>query len=82
MHLINCKINLILIILNWSSTYVIAEVSRAKIYVSIVTLSTNDEVRLLDQLKSDYDVLIMMLCYDYNLMIEDKAFLISQEKTI
>ena len=64
MHLINCKINLILIILNWSSTYVIAEVSRAKIYVSIVTLPTNDEVRLLDQLKSDYDVLIMMLCYD------------------
>ena len=54
MHLIHCNINLIL---PWSSTCVIVEVNRetslatitnTKLYVLVVTLSTNN-VKLLDQ---------------------------------
>ena len=55
---INCEINLIL---TWSSTCTIAEVNRAsfavtdtKPYVAVVTLSTNDNVKLLDQIKSGF----------------------------
>ena len=57
--LINCEINLIL---TWSSTCVIAEVNRAtsfakkdtKLYVPVVPLLTNDNVKLLNQFKSGF----------------------------
>ena len=57
MPLINCEINLIL---TWSSTCVITnstgagtfEMRDTKLYVSVVTLSTQDNSKLLEQLKS------------------------------
>ena len=57
--LIDCEINLIL---TWSSTCVIAEVNRAisfakkdtKLYVPVVPLLTNDNVKLLNQFKSGF----------------------------
>ena len=52
MSLINCEISLIL---TWSSSCVIARVNRetsltitdTKLYVKVVTLSTNDNIKLL-----------------------------------
>ena len=57
MPLINCEVNLIL---TWSSTCVITnstgagrfEITDAKLYVPIVTLSTQDNANLHQQLKS------------------------------
>ena len=60
MPLINCEINLIL---TWSSTCVIVstnianqvttfEITDTEIYVPIVTLSTHENAKLLQQLKS------------------------------
>ena len=57
MPLIHCEVNLIL---TWSSTCVITnstgagrfEITDAKLYVPIVTLSTQDNVNLHQQLKS------------------------------
>ena len=57
--LINYKINLIL---NWSANCFICEGNRAtnfvitdaKIYIPVVTLSTNDNIKLLRQLKSGF----------------------------
>ena len=62
MLLINCEINLILI---WSSNCVIVslnvvnqnatfEITNAKLYVPVVTLSTQDNSKLLPQLKSGF----------------------------
>ena len=59
MPLINCEVNPILA---WSSAYVIAdstgagtfEIARIKIYVPVVTLSTKDNAKLLQQLKSAF----------------------------
>ena len=59
MPLINCEITHIL---TWSSTCVTAEVNRAltfaitdtKLYVTVMTSSTNDNVKLMDQLKSAF----------------------------
>ena len=59
MSLINCKIN---IILTWHENCVISEGDRAttskitdtKLYVPVVTLSTQDNARLLEQLKSGF----------------------------
>ena len=59
MPLINCEINLIL---TWSSTSVITnstsaatfEISDTKLYVPVVTLSTEDNSKLLQQLKSGF----------------------------
>ena len=59
MTLINCKINSIL---SWSSTCVITnstgtetfEIIETKLYVLVVTLSTQDNAKLLQQLKSDF----------------------------
>ena len=59
MTLINCKINSIL---SWSSTCVITnstgtetfEIIETKLYVLVVTLSTQDNAKLLPQLKSDF----------------------------
>ena len=62
MSLINCEINLIL---TWSTNCVIVstnvakqnamfEITDTKLYVSVVTLSTQDNFKLLQQLKSDF----------------------------
>ena len=59
MPLINCGINLIL---TWSANCVISGMNRAKTfaitnrkrYVSVVTLSTQDNAKLLQQLKSGF----------------------------
>ena len=66
MSLINCEINLIL---TWSTNCVIVstnvakqnamfEITDTKLYVSVVTLSTQDNFKLLQQLKSDFKRLI------------------------
>ena len=59
MILINCEINLIL---SWSDIRVISEGNRqtifaitdTKLYVSALTLSTQDDTKLLKQLKSGF----------------------------
>ena len=59
MPLINCEVNLIL---TWSSTCVITistgtgrfAIADTKVYVPIVSLSTQDNTKLLQQLKSDF----------------------------
>ena len=62
MPLINCEINLIL---TWSSTCVIVstihvnqiaafEVTDTRLYVPVVTLSTQENAKFLQQLKSDF----------------------------
>ena len=59
MPLINCEVNLIL---TWSSTCVITnsngagtfEITDAKLYVPVVTLSTQENTKLLQQLKSGF----------------------------
>ena len=57
MSFINCEVNLIL---TWSSTCVIADskgagrfaITNTKLYVSVVTLSTQENTKFLQQLKS------------------------------
>ena len=49
MSLVNCKINLILI---WSANCFVSN-SATKLYVPLVTLSTQDNAKLLQQLKSE-----------------------------
>ena len=59
MPLINCEINLIL---TWSEDFVISSATGAtkfkirytKLYVPVVTLSTQDNAKLLKQLKSGF----------------------------
>ena len=59
MRLINCEVN---IILTWSSTCVITDsngagrfaVTNTKLYVPVVTLSTQENTKLLQQLKSGF----------------------------
>ena len=62
MPLINCEVNLIL---TWSSTCVIVStnnanqnatfaVTNSRLYVSVITLSTNENAKLLQQLKSGF----------------------------
>ena len=59
MPLINCEVNLIL---TWSSTRIITnstgagtfEITDTKLYVPVVTLSTQDNSRLLQQIKSGF----------------------------
>ena len=59
MPLINCKVNLIL---TWSPTCVISsatgetkfKITEPKLYVLVVTLSTQDNAKLLQQLKSGF----------------------------
>ena len=59
MPLINCEVNLIL---TWSSTCVITNsagarrftITDTKLYVPVVTLSTQDNAKLLQQLKSGF----------------------------
>ena len=60
MPLINCEVNLIL---TWSSTFVITnspgpgvfEITDTKLYSSLVTLSTQDNSKLLQELKSGFN---------------------------
>ena len=59
MPLINCEVNLIL---KWSPTCVISsatgvtkfKITETKLYVPVVTLSTQDNAKLLQQLKSGF----------------------------
>ena len=52
MPLINCEVNLIL---TWSSTCVVTfAITDAKLYVSVVTLSRQENTKLLQQLKSGF----------------------------
>ena len=59
MHLINCEVNLIL---TWSSTCVITDpngagtfsITDTKLYVPVVTLSTQENTKFLQQLKSGF----------------------------
>ena len=59
MSLINCEVNLIL---TWSKDFVITnstgeakfKITDAKLYLPVVTLSTQDNVKLLQQLKSGF----------------------------
>ena len=59
MPLINCEVNLIL---TWSKDFVITNyegegklaITETKLYVSVVTLSTQDNAKLLQQLKSGF----------------------------
>ena len=64
--LINCEINLIL---TWSANCVMVYINIAnqgatfaitetKLYVPVVTLSTQDKAKLLQQLKSDFKIII------------------------
>ena len=63
MPLINCEVNLTL---TWSSTCVITtstgagtfEIAHAKLYVPVVTLSTQDNSKLLQQLNSGFKRII------------------------
>ena len=66
MHLINCEVNLIL---TWSSTCVIVSTNNAnqnarfaitdtKIYVPLVTLSTQENAKLFGQFKSGFKIII------------------------
>ena len=63
MPLINCEVNLIL---TWSSTCVINDTNGAgtfaitdtKLYVPVVTLSTQENTKLLQQLKSGFKKVI------------------------
>ena len=63
MSLINCEVNLIL---TWSATCVVTDsrgsgrfaITDAKLYVSVVTLSTQENTKLLQQLKSGFKKVI------------------------
>ena len=75
MHLINCKINLIL---TWSSTCVITNsigagtfaITDTKLYVPVATLSTQDNLKPLDQLKSGFKRTINCNRYQSKVSIE------------
>ena len=66
MPLINCEINLIL---TWSDKCVLSSYTKAtifaitdtKLYAPIVTLSTQDNVKLLEQLKSQGTVKVLKI---------------------
>ena len=71
MFLINCEINLILV---WSTNYVIVStdvsnqgatfaVTETKLYVTVVTLSTQNNAKLLQQLKSGFKKIITWNIY-------------------
>ena len=75
MTLINCKINFIL---SWSWTCVITnstgaetfEIIETKLYVPVVTLSTQDNAKLLQQLKSDFKRTVKVNIYQSKMSIE------------
>ena len=75
MTLINCKISFILA---WSSTCVFTnstgaetfEIIETKLYVPVVTLSTQDNAKLLQQLKSDFKRTVKVNIYQSKMSIE------------
>ena len=69
--LINCEINLILI---WSSFCVITTfaITGTKLYVLVVTLSTQDNTKLLQQIKSGFTRKIKWNRYQLKVLIEAK----------
>ena len=78
MPLINCTINLIL---TYLANCVISEVDRVtaftitdtRLYVQVVTLSTNDNAELLQQLKSGFKRTIIWNKYQSKVTIQDKT---------
>ena len=72
MPLINCEVNLIL---TWSKDCVITNsegeakfaITETKLYVPVVTLSTQDNAKLLQQLKSGFKRIINWNKYESNL---------------
>ena len=72
MLLINCEVNLIL---TWSPTCVISsatgetkfKITETKLYVPVVTLSTQDNAKLLQQLKSGFKRTINWNKYESNI---------------
>ena len=72
MPLINCKVNLIL---TWSKDCAITnstgvgqfKITQTKLYVSVVTLSTQDNAKLLQQLKSGFRKTINWNNYESNI---------------
>ena len=72
MLLINCEVNLIL---TWSKDCVISsatgetkfKITETKLYVPVVTLSTQDNVKLLQQLRSGYKRTINWSKYESNI---------------
>ena len=72
MPLINCEVNLIL---TWSPTCVISsatvetklKITEIKLYVPVVTLSTQDNAKLLQQLKSGFKRTINWNKYESNI---------------
>ena len=77
MSLISCKINFIL---TWSANCVTSEVNRAttfaitdtKLYVPVEKLSNNDNVKLLDQLKSYFQRTINWDKYHSKVIIQQQ----------
>ena len=71
MPLINCEVNLIL---TWSPTCIISaaigetkfKITDAKLYLPVVTLSTQDNAKLLQQLKSGFKRTINWKKYESN----------------
>ena len=71
MPLINCEVNLIL---NWSKDCVITDstgegkfaITETKLFVSVVTLSTQDNAQLLEKLKSGFKRIINWNKYQSN----------------
>ena len=78
MPLINCTINLIL---TYLANCVISEVDRVtaftitdtRLYVQVVTLSTNDNAELLQQLKSGFKRTINWNKYQSKVTIQNKT---------
>ena len=77
MPLINCEINLIL---TWSGDYVISsatgaikfKVTETKLYVPVVTLSTQGNEKLLQQLKSGFKGIINWNKYKLKVLPEGR----------
>ena len=75
--LINCEVNLTL---TWSATCVISsatgetkfKITETKLYVPVVTLSTQDNAKLLQQLKSGFKRTINWIEHDIQLIIFQK----------
>ena len=72
MSLTNCEVNLIL---TWSRDCVITnstgagkiKLTEAKLYVPVITLSSQDNAKLLQQLKSDFKRIIHWNKYEQNM---------------
>ena len=74
MPLINCEINLILILLKYriitnSTAEEEFKITETKLYVSVVTLSTQDNAKLLQQLKSGFKRTINWNKYESDIKI-------------